>query len=262
MPNRLDTILEYKRLEAAALNLAEMRARLAEAPPVRDFLGAVRRLPHGPRRLIAEIKRASPSRGRLAPNLNLEDWARLYADNGAAAISVLTDERFFSGHLNDLRTVRALNLSTPLLRKDFIVHPAQIYEARAAGADAVLLIVAALTQAELCDFHALTRDLGMTALVEVHDPAEAARAVAIPGVQLVGINNRNLATFEVSLATTAHVRPLLPPEVVVVGESGIFTAAEVAALDVSAVLVGEAIVTAPDMAAKVRELAGITYSQR
>lgn len=260
MANRLAAILEHKRHEAAGLNLADLRRQAQHAPPARDFLAAVRPPVGSWPRLIAEIKRASPSRGRLAPHLDLPTWARLYADNGAAAISVLTDERFFAGHLNDLRQVRALDLPTPLLRKDFIVHPAQIYEARAAGADAVLLIVAALTDAELRDFHALAVDLGLTALVEVHDEAEAARASAIPGVRLAGINNRNLATFEVSLAVTARVRPLLPPQVAVVGESGIFTAADVAALPVSAVLVGEALVTAPDIAAKVRELAGIACS--
>ena len=260
MSNRLREILDHKQAEIARLSLAEQQARAAEAPAPRDFLAAVRRPAGASPRLIAELKRASPSRGVLAAHLDLYELARLYAANGAAAVSVLTDERFFLGHLETLRALRFEHACPrPLLRKDFLLAPVQLYEARAAGADAILLIVAALDDARLRDLHALALELGLTALVEVHTPAEAERALAIPAVQLIGINNRDLTTFEISLETTARVRPILPAGVTVVSESGIFTGAhtaQVGALGVDAVLVGEALVTAPDIAAKVRELAG------
>jgi indole-3-glycerol phosphate synthase len=193
----------------------------------------------------------------------MQQLAELYAANGAAAISVLTDEKFFLGSLETLLNVRALNLQfsnspIPLLRKDFILTSAQLYETRAAGADAVLLIAAALRDAELRDLHALALELGLTPLVEVHTAEEVARVLRVPHLQLVGINNRDLTTFQVTLDTTARLRPLIPENIPVVSESGIFTAADVqrlAALKVAAVLVGEALVTAEDVGAKVRELA-------
>jgi len=216
-------------------------------------------------RLIAELKRASPSRGLLAPNVDMQAMARVYADNGAAAISVLTDEKFFMGSLALLSTLRAApQVPLPLLRKDFILSAAQVYETRAAGADAVLLIVAALPEApasptdcSLAELHALALELGLTPLVEVHSRPELERALRLPGLQLVGINNRDLATFNVSLDTTAELRPLVPAGLRVVSESGIFSASDVArlgGLGVDAVLVGEGIITASDPAAKVREL--------
>jgi indole-3-glycerol phosphate synthase len=231
-------------------------------------------------RLIAELKRASPSRGLLAPqssikaiketaglapHLDLIQLARTYADNGAAALSVLTEAEFFLGSLNTLHVLRFTHrVSLPLLRKDFILSPAQLYETRAAGADAVLLIAAALPDnLELADLHALALDLGLTPLVEVHTLDELERVLRLPELRLVGINNRDLRTFAVNLDTTAQLRPHVPPGVRVVSESGIFHAAHVArfaALGVDAVLVGEALVTAPDIAAKVRELAGATLA--
>ncbi|MDQ2691091.1 MAG: indole-3-glycerol phosphate synthase TrpC, partial [Chloroflexota bacterium] len=185
------------------------------------------------------------------------------AQNGASAISVLTDEKFFLGKLEMLRELRfKRRLSLPLLRKDFIIDEVQVYESRASGADAVLLIAAALTDDQhFADLHALALELGLTPLVEVHDQAEAERALRLGDLRLIGINNRNLATFDVSLETTERIRPMIPASIAVVAESGIFTARDVQRLSgakVDAILVGEALVTAPDIAAKVRELSGMS----
>jgi len=278
----LPKILAHKRTEIAGLDEAEQRRCALDAPAPRPFLPPLATGPSPeaafasgeavggegrPVRLIAELKRASPSRGLLAPNVDLQAMARVYAGHGAAAISVLTDEAFFMGSLAVLSALRAApDVPLPLLRKDFILSAAQVYETRAAGADAVLLIVAALTDepgspadCSLGELHALALDLGLAPLVEVHSRAELERALALPGLQLVGINNRDLLTFNVSLDTTAELRPLVPAGLRVVSESGIFTAADVAhlgGLGVDAVLVGEAIMTAGDPAAKVRELSG------
>ena len=260
----LNKILAHKRLEIAALDEAELRRQAQDGPPPRPFLPYAG---DGHVRLIAELKRASPSRGLLAPNLDLAEVARIYAHNGAAAISVLTDAEFFMGQLDTLRALRAsADHLPPLLRKDFILSPAQLYQTRAAGADAVLLIVAALPgdgdePGALPSLHALALELGLAPLVEVHSLPELERALRLPGLRLVGINNRNLATFDVQLETTLALRPHIPPGIRVVSESGIFTAADVsrlAAAGVDAVLVGEALITAPDIAAKVRELSGVT----
>jgi indole-3-glycerol phosphate synthase len=210
--------------------------------------------------LIAELKRASPSKGILAPHLDLFQVAELYTQNGASAISVLTDEKFFMGSLDTLRQLRITNPQIPLLRKDFIIDQAQLYESRANGTDAILLIAAALTDDALfTDLHACASSLGLTALVEVHDEAETERALKLINVKLIGINNRNLATFDVSLETTEKLRPLIPSAIAVVAESGIFTAQDVERLaqaNVDAILVGEALVTSEDIGAKVRELSG------
>ncbi|HRF48452.1 MAG TPA: indole-3-glycerol phosphate synthase TrpC [Anaerolineales bacterium] len=261
--SRLLEILEHKRTEVARLDPAEERAKAADAPPTRDFLAAVKRRAGAagtvvPVRLIAEIKKASPSRGVLAPGLNVADIARIYVENGAAALSVLTDEKYFLGKLAYLSALRHEHaVAVPLLRKDFMLAPVQLYEARAAGADAILLIVAALEDAALADLHALARDLGLTALVEAHSAEEVERALRIPGLQLLGVNNRNLHTFEVRRQTALELRAQVPAEIAMVSESGIFTAehvSEVAAAGIDAILVGEALVTAPDIAQKVREL--------
>ena len=280
----LDQILEHKRTEIERLDLAALKCQAQDAPPPRDFFAALAPspklvsgdgsadyaipsyLPAGDRenarvKIIAELKRASPSRGLLAPHLDLLQLAEIYAANGAAALSLLTDEKFFLGSLETLQALRfTVHASLPLLRKDFILSPAQVYETRAAGADAMLLIAAALPDdGVLADLHALALSLGLTPLVEVHDQADLARVLRLPGLKLVGINNRDLKTFTVSLDTTAALRSLIPPGIRVVSESGIFTAAHIArlaALGVDAALVGEALVTAPDIAAKVRELAG------
>ena len=211
--------------------------------------------------LIAELKRASPSRGMLASHLDMFEVAGIYVANGASAISVLTDEKFFLGSLQTLYALRFTHqVPLPLLRKDFIIDESQIYEARVNGADAILLIAAALTDdARFADLHALALGMGLTPLVEVHDQAETERALRLQDVRLIGINNRNLTTFEVSLETTERLRPMIPPEIAVVAESGIFSAEDVERLakaDIDAVLVGEALVTAPDIPAKVRELSG------
>lgn len=215
--------------------------------------------------MIAELKRASPSKGILAPHLDLFQVAELYAQNGAAAISVLTDEKFFQGKLETLRELRfTRKIELPLLRKDFLIDEVQLYEARAHGADAVLLIAAALTDdRRFADLHALALELGLTPLVEVHNEAEAERALKLKDVRLIGINNRNLATFEVSLETTERIRPMIPADIRVVAESGIFTAKDVERLakaNVDAILVGEALVTSEDIPAKVREMSSVTLS--
>ena len=263
MPNRLAEILANKRVEISGLDVRALRQEAEAAPAPRNFTAAVRRTGALPVRLVAELKRASPSRGALAPHLDLGAVAEIYAQNGAAAISVLTDEKFFQGSLETLQRLRfAAKSPIPLLRKDFILSPAQVYQTRAIGADALLLIAAALPDdGELVELHALALSLGLAPLVEVHSASEIERVLKLAGLKLVGINHRDLATFQVSLAVSALLRPLIPPPVVVIAESGIFTAADVArmaAAGVDAVLVGEALVTAPDIAQKVRELSSGT----
>jgi indole-3-glycerol phosphate synthase len=274
--NILEKIIAQKKLEIAALDALGLRHAAESGPTPRDFLAAIAPRLSGEgtwvreRRnrlrpsLIAELKRASPSKGILAPHLDLFQVADIYTQNGAAAISVLTDEKFFMGSLSTLRELRNLQHSTfdlqpvPLLRKDFIIDESQIYEARANGADAILLIAAALPDDKhFADLHTCAQSLGLTVLVEVHDEAETERALKIPNIQLIGINNRNLATFEVSLTTTERLRPMISPEIAVVAESGIFTASDVDRLsniNIDAILVGEALVTSDDIPAKVREL--------
>jgi indole-3-glycerol phosphate synthase len=259
----LARILEQKKIEIAALDVQALHRAAESSPAPRNFLSVVRGEGVGAMgvRLIAELKRASPSKGLLAPHLDLFQVADLYAQNGASAISVLTDEKFFLGSLDTLRQLRfERNSRLPLLRKDFMIDVAQIYQSRANGADAILLIAAALTDDVLfADLHALALELGLTPLVEVHDEAETERALKVPGIRLIGINNRNLATFEVSLETTERLRPIIPNTIAVVAESGIFNASDVERLakaNVNAILVGEALVISEDIAAKVRELSG------
>jgi len=254
----LTRIATHKRAEVAqreaARPLAALEAALAAAPVPRDFYGALR----GPGlRLIAEIKRVSPAKGALNQHLRPAELAQTYARAGAHALSVLTDERFFHGSDADLVEARAA-VELPVLRKDFVVSAYQLYEARALGADAVLLIAGLLTPRELREFRQLAEQLGMAALVEVHRPEEAAVALAA-GATLIGINNRDLTTFAVDLQTTRRVRPLLPPTVMVVSESGIASAEDVRAVvaaGATAILVGEALVTAADPAARIQELLG------
>lgn len=256
----LDRIVAAKRAEVAAAKLSapqpSLEARLPVAPPVRDFLNPLR----GPGvSLIAEVKKASPSKGLLRPDFDPVALATTYSAAGAAAISVLTDREHFQGSLEHLAAVRqALPNGPPLLRKDFILDPYQVYEARYCGADAVLLITAVLTDALLADLAALATALGMRTLVEVHDEREVERALAA-GAELIGINNRDLRTFETDLSVTERLRPLVPPGVPVVSESGIFTRQDIrrlAASNIQAVLIGEALVTTPDPGAKIRELLG------
>ena len=273
MTNILAKIIEQKKVEIAALDVPAVRRAAESSPAPRDFLATIRRRRNSPLlvgegagvrsspSLIAELKRASPSKGILAPQLDLLQVADIYTQNGASAISVLTDEKFFMGSLETLRQLRITNHKLPLLRKDFIIDDSQIYEARVNGADAILLIAAALTDDKLfADLHACALSLGLTALVEVHDEAETERALKLKDVKLIGINNRNLATFEVSLETTERLRPMIPSEIAVVAESGIFTAQDVERLakaNVDAILVGEALITSEDIPAKVRELSSL-----
>ena len=269
----LDEIMAYHRQQLPRLKravpLADLRALVRVAPPPLDVAAALTRPGVG---LIAECKKASPSRGLLRADYDAAALARQYARAGASAISVLTDARHFQGDLVHLRDVKEAltpikqvvadkgdprrQTGIPVLRKDFIFDPYQVYEARAAGADALLLIVAVLAPSELADLLALTRELGMTALVEVHDDAELETALAC-GPQVVGINNRNLQTFEVDFENTGRLRARIPAGVAVVGESGIKNAADVArmaAIGVDAVLVGETLVRSKDPGRAARQL--------
>ena len=219
-----------------------------------DFVAALKGTPHPPA-LIAEVKMKSPSKGLLAPNFDPVSLAKIYAANGASAISILTDEKYFGGALAHLQQIAKLNLGVPLLRKEFIWDDYQIYEARANGASAVLLIVAMLVDDKLRSLKHLICELGMSALVEVHTRSELDRALNC-GASLIGINNRDLHTFNVSLDVTRTLRPLIPSHITVVAESGIRSREDVTELNVNAILVGEAIVRAGNVAEKVRELSG------
>jgi indole-3-glycerol phosphate synthase len=266
MKDVLEEILAHKRTEIAALDAHALRRAAEQSPKPRDFLSAIARRGNFHPKLVAELKRASPSKGMLAPHIDLFEAANIYAENGASAISVLTDQKYFLGELQTLYNLRFANRSTlPLLRKDFMIAEPQLYEARANGADAVLLIAAALPDdSQFAALHALALELGLTPLVEVHNEIEVDQALRLREVRLIGINNRDLATFNVSLATTELLRPIIPADITVISESGIFTHEDVERLakaNVDAVLVGEALITAPDIAAKVRELSGVTIQK-
>jgi indole-3-glycerol phosphate synthase/phosphoribosylanthranilate isomerase/anthranilate synthase/indole-3-glycerol phosphate synthase/phosphoribosylanthranilate isomerase len=255
----LERIVAATRAELAARQAVEsldaVRERAAAAPPPRDFAVALGPTPNGPARLIAEIKRASPSKGLLAETVDPVAQARAYKAGGAAAISVLTEPHFFLGSLEQLAAVREA-VSLPVLRKDFVLDPYQVYEARATGADAVLLLCALLADAELAALLALTCELGMEALVEAHDADEAHRAVA-SGAKVIGVNSRDLRTFAVDTDVVRRVRPHVPDDRIFVAESGIadaLGAARARARGADAILVGEALMRAPDPAAKAREL--------
>ncbi|HBY94427.1 MAG: indole-3-glycerol phosphate synthase TrpC [Ardenticatenaceae bacterium] len=255
----LDEIMRWKRQELPKKirerPIELVRAQLLVAPPVRPFRAALQPSPAGTPALIAEVKRASPSRGLLRNKFDAVEIASTYAQNGASALSVLTDQHFFQGNMSILQAVRQA-VSLPVLRKDFIVDPYQVYEARAGGADALLLIAGILGDRTLRDLLALTREQGMEALVEVHDEAELERALAADAA-IIGINNRDLHTFEVDFEATARLRPRVPAGVTVVAESGIRTPEDVrtlGAMGVDAILVGETLVRARDIGAKVREL--------
>lgn len=223
--------------------------------PPQDFARALQ----GPGiSLIAEVKRASPSKGPLRPDLDAAALARTYERSGAAAISVLTEPRYFRGSLSDLGAVRGA-VGLPVLCKDFILDTYQVYQARAHGADAVLLITAILSPHELVALARTAEGLGMTPLVEVHDAEELRRAGEM-GPRVIGINNRSLQDFSVDLETTLRLLPLVPPGTVVVSESGIHDRADVERLEgagVHAILVGEALVTAPDPGVRIAELLGL-----
>jgi indole-3-glycerol phosphate synthase len=250
----LDQIVENTRQEVAARtarrSMDAVMADAAAAAPPRDFAGALRRETVA---LVAEVKHASPSRGVLIEPFDPLALGLIYAQNGAAAISVLTDERFFQGHLDHLAVVRE-EVGVPALRKDFIVDAYQVYEARAAGADAILLIAAVLAEAELAELHTLATGVGMAALVEVHNEAEMERALRVKP-RVLGINNRDLRTFTVDTGLTARLVRLIPGNVIAVAESGMKTADDVRRMGdagADAVLIGEGLVTAPDIAAQVK----------
>ncbi len=252
----LDQLVAEAHVRANKLDLALVRRRVGFADPARNIMNALWRAPG--LGVIAEVKRQSPSAGVIAGDLDPIRQAMAYASGGATAISVLTESDHFGGSLDDLRFVRS-RVELPILRKDFIVAPQQVYEARVAGADALLLIVAALDQERLEDLIDTTEQTGMTPLVEVHDSAEARRAVEA-GARLVGVNNRNLATFEVDLTTAESVASSLAADLLTVAESGIHNGEDARRMEAAgyrAVLVGEALVRAADPAALVAELAGV-----
>ena len=259
----LDEIMRYHRAQLPkvmrGVPLSDLRALCSIASDPVDFVAALRHKGVG---LIAECKKASPSRGLMVPNYDAAQLATQYARAGASAISVLTDGRHFQGSLEDLRDVReamdahANGRNVPVLRKDFIFHEYHIYEARAAGADAVLLIGAVLGAADMAALLQVTHELGMNALVEVHTREELEKVLPLKP-RVVGINNRNLQTFEVDFENTARLRKLIPEDLVVVAESGIKSGEDVqrmADIGVDAILVGESLVRSKDPFAATKEL--------
>ncbi len=254
----LDEICAHKReevdIQKRKVPLAALEERIKEVRPPRDFRASLREENIS---LIAEIKRRSPSKGTLIENIDPIDLACLYEQSGARAISVLTDEKYFQGTLDDLNAVRQ-SVQIPCLRKEFIIDDYQIFEARAAQADAILLIVRVLSDEQLADYIQLARELGMATLVETHDAAEIERALRARS-PIIGINNRDLATFEVNIATTLELKRLVPGGNVLVSESGIHTRDHVKKLEdggVDAILVGEALVTSKNISGKIHELLG------
>lgn len=259
----LELIMDWKREEVPKqmelAPLAQVKAFARLTPPALDFAASLTATPGVS--LIAEVKRASPSKGLIAQDWDPELIAETYARQGASAISCLTDSRFFQGRLEYLTAIkerlRAIKREIPVLRKDFVYHEYQVHEARMAGADAILLIVGVLSDTQLRALYRLTYELGMQALVEVHDEAELARALALDA-QIIGVNNRNLKTFQVDIEITGRLRRLIPPDRVLVSESGIRDKADVrhmAEMGCDAVLVGETFCKLPqaERAAKVRE---------
>ncbi len=266
--NILDKIVEQKKLEVAKfparlIAAGDLRDAMLEHGERRDFIAAIKKARKNGIALIAEVKKASPSAGVICPDFDPVRIAKEYEAAGATCLSVLTDEQFFQGSLDYLRKIRAA-VKLPLLRKDFIIDERQILESIEWGADAILLIVAILTDEQLATFHALAVDAGLAVLVEVHDEEELERALKIVP-EMIGVNNRDLKTFKVDLATTERLstRMLISPAatktLMLVAESGIHTRADVERVrkaDASAVLVGESLMKQGDIAAKVRELLG------
>ena len=252
----LDRIVALKKEDVErrkkTLPLSCLKERIAQQKPPLDFALALK---GNHIRLIAEVKQASPSRGMLSPNLNPTELARTYAKGGAAAISVLTEANYFQASIEHLAAIREA-VQLPLLRKDFIFDLYQVYESRAYGADALLLILAILSQEQLKDYLLLSHSLGLKCLVEVHNESEVEKAV-ISEAEIIGINNRDLNTLTVNINTTRRLRPLIPNQKIVVSESGIKSRTDNEKLrkwKVNAILVGEALVTASDILAKMKEL--------
>lgn len=259
----LDEIMAHKREEVAAArrlaSVSDLQRRIADLEDIpRGFARALRDSSgSGWTTIIAEVKKGSPSKGIIRPDFDAVEIARQYEESGAACLSVLTDERFFLGHLRFLSLIRE-QVRLPLLRKDFLYHPYQVWEARAAGADAVLLIAAALDPDQLQDLAALAAELKMDVLLEVHDEKELEVALQVP-VELIGINNRDLRTFVTDLGTTERLTPLIPPDRFVVAESGIRDREDILRLQragASAFLIGESLMREDDFGAKLRELIG------
>lgn len=257
----LDRIVRTKERDMRALRsapdfdrrLERVKAEAKGMGAARDFKAAISN--GAPVRIIAEVKKASPSKGLIRPDFDAVALAREYEENGASAISVLTDSEYFQGSTEYLSAV-VQNTSVPVLRKDFMIDPYQFFEARALGADAVLLIVAILDDARLTEFLSLTEELGMSALVEVHDEPEMRRAIDA-GARIIGVNNRDLKTFITDTGTTARLAPMVPKGTVLVSESGINTAADIKMLmakGVDAFLIGESLAREADAGAKLRSL--------
>jgi indole-3-glycerol phosphate synthase len=252
----LDEIIAKKRKEVEQrkkiLPLAHLKKRIAQQKPPLDFALALKGKPI---RLIAEVKQASPSRGILCPNFNPTELATTYAQGGANAISVLTEVNYFKGSIDHLAAIREV-VKLPLLRKDFIFDPYQVYESRAYGADALLLIMAILSQEQLKELLSISHRLGLKCLVEVHNETEVERAL-LSGAEIIGINNRDLNTFAVDINTTGQLRPPIPRQKIVVAESGIKSRRDIEKLmdwRVNAALIGEALVTANNILTKMKEL--------
>jgi len=260
MSTILDRIVATKKREIEEARrvrpLEAVRAAAAAAAPTRNFFQAL--AAEGPIKLIAEVKKASPSKGLIRPDFDPVTIASAYAQACATCLSVLTDESYFQGHLDYLRAIRAA-VSLPLLRKDFILDPYQLYEARAAGADAVLLIAECLDDCQLRGLHNLALELQLTPLVEFYEPENLPRVLEA-GATLIGINNRDLKTFQVDLEHTIRLRKQIPDDCLVVGESGINSHADVRRLaqaGVSAILVGEHLMRQADIVRAVRNLLGL-----
>jgi indole-3-glycerol phosphate synthase len=259
MATVLDKIVETKRREIATAKAErperELRAALADAPPLRDFFAPL--AAEGPIRLIAEVKKASPSQGVIRADFDPVQIAKVYEENGAACISVLTDAPYFQGSLDYLRSIR-LHTKTPLLRKDFMLDSYQLLEARGAGADAVLLIAECLDDCNLRKLHNEALELGLTPLVEFYETANLDRVLAA-GATLIGVNNRDLRTFQTDLEHVIRLRSQIPETCVLVGESGIHGRQDALRLQnagIEAMLVGEHLMASPDLGAAVRQLLG------
>lgn len=255
----LPEILAHKRRELSTINrsmeIVDMQRQIDGMPPVISIKSHLLSVPSVS--IIAEIKRRSPSKGQLVEHLDIATTVRQYEQAGASAISVLTDEKYFEGSLADLQIVRK-HTSLPVLRKDFIIDEYQVYQSRVIGADAILLIVAALTPSEFINLHSLAHELGLEVLTEVHNEDELKTAIAAE-VEIIGINNRDLNTFNISLSTTERLRPLIPIGIVCVAESGIHSRGDMLRMEqaqVDAVLVGESLMVSDDPVSKIHQLLG------
>lgn len=260
MADILQQIVAHKRIEIAAAQerrpLSAVLADVSSAPPVRDFAAALRQ-PAG-MQVIAEVKRASPSAGLIREDFDPVAIARIYEQHGAACLSVLTDGHYFQGSLEYLRAIRAA-VSLPVLRKDFILERYQVAEARAAGADAILLIAECLDDCQMRDLYFYAAELGMDSLIEIYDPENLERVLQLNPAML-GVNNRNLRTMVISLEHSLQLRPLVPERIVFVSESGIHCRADVRRLEqggIRAMLVGETLMRSADIGAKLDQLLGI-----